>query len=235
METTDIKVFSFDSFDDVRVFMNGDSPWWAAKDIAFILGYSDTEAMTRRIDAEDKESCTDNSSGQGRSITVINESGLYTAILSSQKQEAKKFKRWITETVLPSIRKNGGYLSATIDFSDPENLQKVFDAWKEERAKRIAAETRVSRLVHNNRTYTTGEIAKELGMRSAQELNETLHVMGVIYKDARGVWLLYSEYASRGFQNIKQREVNGATRYYAEWTGVGRDWLIGIFSKAVKA
>jgi phage antirepressor YoqD-like protein len=110
--------------------------------------------------------------------------------------------------------------------------------WKtrkiEELQKQLAAsESRVIRLIHNNTTYTSGEIAKEIGMKSAQELHEVLHEKGIIFKDARGVWQLYSEYAGRGFQNIKQRVINGAPRYYAEWTGVGRDWLIGLFSKAV--
>ena len=110
--------------------------------------------------------------------------------------------------------------------------------WKtrkiEELQKQLAAsESRVIRLIHNNTTYTSGEIAKEIGMKSAQELHEVLHEKGIIFKDARGVWQLYSEYAGRGFQNIKQRVINGAPRYYAEWTGGGRDWLIGLFSKEV--
>lgn len=92
-------------------------------------------------------------------------------------------------------------------------------------------QARVDRLIHNNTTYTSGEIAKEIGMKSAQELNESLRSKGLLYKDARGVWLLYSEYSGRGFQKIKMSEINGAPRYYAEWTGVGRDWLIGLFSK----
>lgn len=92
------------------------------------------------------------------------------------------------------------------------------------------AEARVSRLVHNQTTYTSTEMAKELGMKSAQELHETLRAKGIIFKDARGLWLLYSEYSGRGFQNIKQREINGSPRYYAEWTGVGRDWLVGLFA-----
>jgi hypothetical protein len=98
-----------------------------------------------------------------------------------------------------------------------------------EREGRLAAEGRVNRLVHNNRTYTTTEIAKELGFKSAQAMNEDLHERGIQFKDTRGVWVLYSEYAGRGFQNIKQKEVNGAPRYYSEWTGIGRDWLNGLY------
>lgn len=144
MEVTDVKVFSFEEIDDIRIFMNGDNPWWVAKDIARTLGYSETEALTRRLDDEEKNTCTDNSSGQGRSITLINESGLYSAILSSNKPESKKFKKWVTGTVLPSIRKTGGYLSGNVDFTDPDNIQKVLDNWKIERSKRIEAESKLA-------------------------------------------------------------------------------------------
>ena len=74
-----------------------------------MLGYSDTPAMTRRLDDDEVGSYADNSSGQGRNIVVLNESGLYNAILGSNKQEAKAFKKWITSEVLPTIRKTGGY------------------------------------------------------------------------------------------------------------------------------
>lgn len=115
-------------------------------------------------------------------------------------------------------------------------LDMKVSAWKTRKIEDLQkqlneTQARVDRLIHNNTTYTSGEIAKEIGMKSAQELNETLRSKGILYKDARGVWLLYSEYSGRGFQKIKMSEINGAPRYYAEWTGVGRDWLIGLFSK----
>jgi phage antirepressor YoqD-like protein len=92
------------------------------------------------------------------------------------------------------------------------------------------SESRVARLIHDDRTFTTGELAKEIGMKSAQELNQALLAKGISYKDARGVWLLHSQYAGKGLQRIKDKEVNGKVVYYAEWTGIGRDWLLGIFS-----
>lgn len=110
-------------------------------------------------------------------------------------------------------------------------LQYAQERYQSALARAIEAEARTNRLIHSNTTYTSGEIAKELGMRSAQELHERLKEMGIIFKDTRGIWQLYSEYSGRGFQNIKQREVNGIPRYYAEWTGVGRDWLNGVFSE----
>jgi anti-repressor protein len=93
-------------------------PWFVAKDIAEILGYSDTQAMTRRLDPDDCGTCTDNSSGQVRPMSAINESGLYSAILGSIKPEAKQFKKWVTSEVLPSIRKHGAYMT-------PETIEKA--------------------------------------------------------------------------------------------------------------
>ena len=121
-----------------------------------------------------------------------------------------------------------------------EMMEKVADGWKalmslyeEEKSKRIAAEARNERLIHNSRTFTSQEIAKELGIRSAQELNARLHEMGIQFKDKRGVWMLYAEYASNGYTEIKQEEINGAPRYHRKWTGSGRDWLLGLFSARV--
>lgn len=104
-------------------------PWFIAKDVADVLAYSDTQAMTRRLDDDEQETCTDNSSGQVRRITIINESGLYSAILGSTKPEAKAFKRWVTHEVLPSIRKTGSYgvvpdlLSSTIRMLHALNMR----------------------------------------------------------------------------------------------------------------
>lgn len=124
--------------------------------------------------------------------------------------------------------------NAVTEIEKEETILKAMQYMKEryeaaqERAR--VAESRIARLVHNNNTYTATEIAKELQMKSAQALNTALHERGIIFKDRRGVWVLYSEYANKGFQNIKQEEVDGYIRYYSEWTGIGREWLLGLFS-----
>ena len=111
-------------FEGAEVRVNTDennNPWFVAKDVAEILGYSDTNAMTRRMDSDEVKTCADKSSGQVRNIYIISESGLYRAILGSRKPEAKAFKRWVTHEVLPSIRKTGGYVAAT-GTESPEEL-----------------------------------------------------------------------------------------------------------------
>lgn len=91
----------------VRAVIIKGEPWFVAKDVAEALGYSDTQAMTRRLDQD--EVMTDKLSGMNMNSTFINESGLYSAILGSNKPEAKRFKKWITSEVLPAIRKTGRF------------------------------------------------------------------------------------------------------------------------------
>lgn len=134
--------YNFNGF-NVRVYGTIDNPLFVAKDVAEILGYSDTQAMTRRLDEDDVNTCTDNSSGQVRNISALTESGLYTAILGSNKPEAKIFRKWVTSEVLPSIRKHGMYATdMTIDkfLDDPDFALKTMQRYKEERLLRIEAE-----------------------------------------------------------------------------------------------
>lgn len=102
--------FQFDGRSISVVEISGE-PWFIAKEIADILGYSDSEAMTRKLDEDEKQNLQIVGYGN-RGITVINEAGLYSCILTSQKSEAKPFKRWVTHEVLPSIRKTGGYAAS---------------------------------------------------------------------------------------------------------------------------
>jgi prophage antirepressor-like protein len=103
-----LEIFKKEDF-EVRVIEIDSEPWFVAMDVAKALDYTDTQAMTRRLDDDEIGSYTDTSSGQSRKIVVINESGLFNAILGSNKPNAKVFKKWITKEVLPSIRKTGGY------------------------------------------------------------------------------------------------------------------------------
>jgi len=109
---SNIQLFSFES-NEVRVFIENDEPWFVGKDVATVLGYSDTnQAIRKNVDYEDKRtrSLTGGATGTFDAI-IINESGLYSLILRSRLKTAKSFKRWITSEVLPSIRKTEGYIS----------------------------------------------------------------------------------------------------------------------------
>lgn len=93
----------------VRVVTQNCEPWFVAKDVADILGYVKTEAMTRRLDDDEKDTTICSTLGGEQSLIIINEFGLYNAILGSTKKESKEFKRWVTHEVLPAIRKTGTY------------------------------------------------------------------------------------------------------------------------------
>lgn len=116
----EIQIFSFQNC-EVRVIEgeNGE-PWFVAKDVAEILGYSETAKMLRRLDEDEckkiepPEMGGTNFSSMAREITIINESGLYNAVLGSTKPEAKAFKKWVTSEVLPSIRKHGAYVTEPV-------------------------------------------------------------------------------------------------------------------------
>lgn len=111
----------------------------------------------------------------------------------------------------------------------PKTLPEALRAYANEVEAREKAEATSRRLLHDSGTFTTTEIAKELGMSSAIALNEKLKDGGFIYKDPRGRWLLTANYSELGYQNLKQKEANGIIIYYAEWTNKGRDWLLQIF------
>lgn len=121
-----VQVFNNGIFGDVRVIMRDGEPWFIGKDVAEILGYERADnAIRNHVDDEDKLMHQISASGQKRNMTIINESGLYSLILSSKLPSAKTFKRWVTSEVLPTIRKQGMYLTpATSEeaISNPESF-----------------------------------------------------------------------------------------------------------------
>lgn len=105
----ELQVFNSDEFGTIRIKTIDGEPWFVAKDVADKLGYAQTSNMMKRIDEEDsKSSILD---GMNMKSSLINESGLYSAIIGSKLDSAKRFKHWVTSDVLPSIRKNGGYIA----------------------------------------------------------------------------------------------------------------------------
>lgn len=138
----ELKIFENPAFGKVRVVEQGGEPWFIGKDVAEILGYSNTpKAIRDHVDDEDKLTERIVLSGQNREVAIINESGLYSLILSSKMPKAKEFKRWVTSEVLPAIRKTGGYIAGSEKMSDAELIAKavlVAQATIKERDARIA-------------------------------------------------------------------------------------------------
>jgi anti-repressor protein len=107
---TELQIFNNPDFGEIRTIEKDGEPWFVGKDVATALGYSDTfGSLKKHVDEEDKLVCQIDSAGQKRDVTIINESGLYSLVLSSKLPTAKKFKHWVTSEVLPSIRKTGSY------------------------------------------------------------------------------------------------------------------------------
>lgn len=105
-----IKVFENPEFGEVRTTLINNEPWFVGKDVAIALGYKDTsDALKKHVDEDDKLTRRFADSGQNREMYIINESGLYSLILSSKLPTAKRFKHWVTSEVLPAIRKTGRY------------------------------------------------------------------------------------------------------------------------------
>ena len=144
-DNKDIQIFNNKEFGTIRVTMINGEPYFVGKDVASTLGYSDTsDALKKHVDDEDKMSRQiADSLGRMQNTKIINESGLYSLILSSKLPTAKKFKRWITADVLPSIRKHGAYMTEeTIEKAllNPDFLISLATELKKEKEQRIKLE-----------------------------------------------------------------------------------------------
>ena len=107
----EIQIFKHEKFGNIRTINKNGEPWFVGKDVAEVLGYADTrKAIRMHVDDDDKGGDILSTPGGRQQITIINESGLYSLILSSKLPQAKEFKRWVTSEVLPQIRKTGGYI-----------------------------------------------------------------------------------------------------------------------------
>lgn len=144
---TDLQIFNSPEFGEIRTIEKDGEPWFVGKDVATALGYSDSfGSLKKHVDEEDKLVCQIDSAGQKRDITIINESGLYSLVLSSKLPTAKKFKRWVTNEVIPSIRKHGAYMTPeTLEkvLLSPDTLMQLAQNLKDEQEKRKALEAQI--------------------------------------------------------------------------------------------
>ncbi|WP_125607317.1 phage antirepressor [Lapidilactobacillus bayanensis] len=223
----------------VRTLSINNEPYFVGKDVADILGYERSDnAIRNHVDDEDKLTHHISASGQKRNMTVINESGLYSLILSSKLPSAKEFKRWVTSEVLPTIRKHGAYLTnQKIEevLTDPDTIIKLATQLKEERTGRLIAEQQVQemkpkvtyydRILSNKALVAISVIAKDYGM-SGTAMNNLLHRLGVQYKQGK-TWLLYSKYQTTGWTQsettmVKRKDGTEKAVLNTKWTQKGR-------------
>jgi Prophage antirepressor len=230
-----IQVFENKQFGEIRMIEKDGQPWFIGKDVADTLGYTETNSMVKRLDEEDFISAK--LEGMNMKSILVNESGLYTAIIGSKLPNAREFKRWITSDILPSIRKYGGYITGdTLErlLSDPELAVKYFSMLKTEREKKEALEDRIEVLAPKVRYYDlilqcdtpipVSVISKDYGM-TAIVFNKLLHSFEVQY-NIGGTWLLYKNHAGKGYTITKTYHVRGKTSaIHTCWTQKGRQFI----------
>lgn len=233
MEQTKLTVFNNEEFGEIRTVIIDNKPWFVGKDVAVSLGYKDTsDALKKHVADEDKLTRCFADSGQNRQMYIINESGLYALIFGSKLESAKRFKHWVTSEVLPCIRKNGIYATDNVIdniLNNPDFGIELLTRLKEERSARVEAERTNSILMHVNKTYTMTEIAKEIGLKSAVELNKILSDKKIQYK-VNGTLVMYSDYSNCGYEEIKQDVLdNGRVIYHRRITQLGRKFILNLF------
>nr|DAP35714.1 MAG TPA: repressor domain protein [Caudoviricetes sp.] len=147
MDENKIQVWNYES-SEIRTIQANGEPWFVGKDVATVLGYSNPrDAINKRVDDEDKGVAKCDTLGGIQDLTIINESGLYSLVLSSKLPNAKKFKRWVTNEVLPSIRKHGAYMTEqTLEraLTSPDFLIELATQLKVEQEQRKQLETTVA-------------------------------------------------------------------------------------------
>ena len=240
-----IQIFQNQEFGAIRTISNEQGEaMFCAKDVCDALGYSNgRDAVRKHVDGEDKTTvaiCDTGSNYKSQAI-FINESGLYALILSSKLESARRFKHWVTSEVLPSIRKQGGYMVARPDESDEVILARalqIMQATLQRRDELIAKlQPRAEYADHvldSISCFTVTQIGKELGM-TGHDLNVLLCSHKIQYAQS-GQYLLYADYARQGLAKNRtfSREASDGTlhtRTYLVWTEKGRDFIHQLLDK----
>lgn len=243
-----MQIFKNEQFGEVRVIEQNGEPWFVGKDVAEILGYSDTnKAVAMHVDNEDKK-LNDKSSlsfGQ-RGAHLINESGLYSLILSSKLPQAKQFKRWVTSEVLPSIRKHGGYINGQESMTDEELLSKALimaQSKIEEKTRQIERmkpkEIFADAVTASHNSILVGELAKVLRQNGTEigqnRLFEWLRGNGYLIKRKGLDWNMPTQMAMElGLFEIKETVITHADGHTSvnktvKVTGKGQQYFINKF------
>ena len=221
---TNIQIFTSEIFGEIRTCQVNNQIMFVGKDVATALGYSNSQKAIRdHVDDDDKLTERFVLSGQIRSVIIINESGLYSLILSSKLPQAKAFKRWVTSEVLPQIRMTGGYIPT----HDAEGNQ-LSDEQILHLADDIVARTLQMKNERMDDCLTATEVARLLGW-DAKLLNEVLEDMG-IQRRRGGRWVLADELSGLGLTEDRHfccYSLRGKRRSntYMTWTAKGVSYL----------
>ena len=221
---TIIQIFTNEKFGEIRTCQVNNQIMFVGKDVATALGYSNTrDALNKHVDNEDKGTVAIRDTAYETRAVVINESGLYSLILSSKLPQAQAFKRWVTSEVLPQIRQTGGYIPT----KDAEGRQL---SAKEilERADAIVARSLQLLNEPAEDTLTATQVAKTFNM-STLDFNAVLRDMGIQYR-RHGRWNLSDDLQGRGYTAERTHvsySLKGEKKIktYMTWTMAGLHYL----------
>lgn len=233
MEQTKVTVFNNEEFGKVRTTIIDGKPFFCMADVCKALEIGNVSQAKTRLNNDGVISNeVIDIMGRKQSANFVNESNLYKLIFQSRKESSERFTDWVTSEVLPSIRKNGIYATDNVIdniLNNPDFGIELLTRLKEERSARVEAERTNSILMHVNKTYTMTEIAKEIGLKSAVELNKILSDKKIQYK-VNGTWVMYSDYSNCGYEEIKQDVLDsGRVIYHRKITQLGRRFILNLF------
>ena len=221
---SNIQIFTSDIFGEIRTCQVNNQIMFVGKDVATALGYSNTrDALRKHVDTEDKGTVAIRDTAYETRVTVINESGLYSLILSSKLPQAKAFKRWVTNVVLPQIRKTGGYIPTTDAQGRQLTSEEIID-----RADAIVGRTIRMLNEEAEDTLTATQVAKTFNMTTS-DFNAVLCDMGIQYRH-HGRWNISEELEARDLVRLRtyvsytlkgQKKVHT----YMTWTMAGLRFL----------
>lgn len=247
----DMKIYENPEFGVVRTFEIEGTPYFSGKDVADALGYANPQKALRDHVDEDDKTVNESFTVNGTMGILINESGMYSLVLSSKLPNARKFKRWITNEVLPAIRKHGVYAMDEL-LENPDMLIAALTELKAEREHRKLLEHTVA--VQNQQIsemkpkasyydvvlnckdlVAISTIAMDYGW-SANRMNRYLYEKGVQFKQGNKIWLLYQKYAEKGYTSTKTHSYPGNdgtvhTRVHTYWTQQGRLFIYGLLKE----
>ena len=239
----EITIFQNQEFGAIRTMKNEQGePLFCAKDVAEALGYKIArKAVQDHVDEGDVLKRNTPTTSGNQMMLYVNESGLYALILSSKLEGARRFKHWVTSEVLPSIRKQGGYMIARQNESDEvimaralQIMQATLQRRDEQIAKLQPRADYADHVLDSISCFTVTQIGKELNM-TGHDLNVLLCQMGIQYVQS-GQYLLYADYARQGLaknRNFEYHTQDGElrTRTYLVWTERGRDFIHRLLNK----
>ncbi len=230
---SEVKIFNNKEFGEIRTVTVNNEPMFCLADVCKSLGLTQPSKVRERLNEKGVNTIPTLTSRGTQNLLYVNESNLYKTIFQSRKESAERFTDWVTSEVLPSIRKHGIYATDNVIdniLNNPDFGIELLTKLKEERTARVEAERRNAILTHVNKTYTMTEIAKELNMKSATQLNKLLAEKKIQYH-VNGTWVMYSKYSDLGYEEIKQEVLDsGRVIYHRRITQMGRAFILDLLS-----